>query len=202
MENLYQWIISHAKEAPFALFGLFLLAGLNVPIPIDILLIIAALVSATCLPKYTLILFLSCFLGCYFSAQLSYWFGRLVAIKLLKFPFAKKILNEERLVKMHDFYKKYGFRTLLVGRFIPFGVRNALFMSTGISKSSFLTFALRDFFTSFLWSSTFFTLFYQLGANYDLLVKYTKLINIGLFLAFGVTVIAVIWYKRRRHKKT
>lgn len=202
MNALYEWIVAHASSAPYVLFALFLLAGLNIPISIDILVIIAALISATLLPEKTLLLFFCCFFGCYFSAQLSYLLGRVAGRSLLKYKYMRKLFPEHRLLKIQNFYKKHHFIALLVGRFVPFGIRNALFMSSGMTRSNFFKFAAIDFFTCLLWTSVFFTCFYQLGSNYDTLVKYAKFANLIIFFAFGVTVIAIIWYKRKKPKKT
>ena len=174
---------------------------MNIPISIDILVIIASLLAATIIPEATLPLYFSALLGCYFSAWLAYWLGRLVGKKLLRIRSIAKVLSPERLAKLETFYLKHGFLTLLIGRFIPFGVRNGIFMSTGMSRLSFWKFILRDIFPVFLWTTLAFSLFYALGSNYDLLVKYVKIINITLFCAFGVTVIIFICYKRRKNKK-
>lgn len=201
MESLYRWIVEHTAAAPWILFILFLLAGLNIPLSIDVLIAIASILAATLIPESTWALYFSALAGCYFSAWLSYWLGRLVGRKLLKWRWMQKILPQERLEKISHFYKKHGFLTLLIGRFIPFGIRNGIFMSTGISRSSFGKFALRDLLPVTLWTSCAFYLFHTLGANYTLLIKYIKIINLTLFCAFGVTVIAWICYKRRRVKK-
>lgn len=201
METLYHWIIEHAKAAPWILFGLFLLAGLNIPISIDILVVIASILAATILPESTLTLYLSAWAGCYFSGWLAYWMGRLVGYRLLKFKWMAKMLPPARLEKIGFFYQKHGFLTLLIGRFIPFGIRNGIFMSTGIARSSFKKFMLRDLIPVFIWTTSTFYLFHTLGSNYDLLVKYVKIINLTLFCSFGVTVIALICYKRRKAKK-
>ena len=201
MDQIYYFITQHATAAPWILFGLFLLAGMNIPISIDILVIIAALLAATIIPELTLPLYFSALLGCYLSAWLAYWLGRFFGKKLLKIKWIATMLPATRLVKLETFYRKHGFLTLLVGRFIPFGVRNGIFMSTGMSQLSFKKFMLRDIFPAFLWTTACFSLFYMLGSNYELLVKYVKLINISIFCAFGVTVIIFICYKRRKNKK-
>lgn len=201
MEAVYQWIISHANGAPYLLFVLFLLAGLNIPLSIDVLVIIAALIGATLLPDKVILLFFCCFLGCYFSAQLAYALGRFGGRRLLKTRLGNKLFPKKRLDKIHSFYKKHSTLTLLIGRFIPFGVRNALFMSSGMTNSSFVRFAITDFFTCLLWTSLFYFGFYQLGTNYGTLVHYAKIINLIIFFAFGVTVIAIIWYKRRKGRR-
>jgi membrane-associated protein len=99
---------------------------------------------------------------------------------------------------MRSFHEKHGLWTLIVGRFIPFGVRNCLFMSAGMSKMSFGKFAYRDFIACSLWCCCCFSLFYLLGKNYQVLSHYIKTFNLFIFVAFGVTVIGAIWYKRRK----
>ena len=131
-----------------------------------LLVIIAALIGATIMKDQTILLFLSCFLGCYFSAQLAYLLGRIAGRKLLQYKLGQKLFPKKRLDKIHSFYQKHGILALLVGRFIPFGVRNALFMSSGMAKSSFYRFAITDFFTCLLWD--YYILFWILSIRIKL----------------------------------
>lgn len=202
MNELFNFILEHKNHSLFIIFSCFLLAGMNIPISIDILMIICSILAAKFMPEYKWYLLGTAFLGCYFSAWIAYWMGRLFGVQLLKYKIFKKMLPESRLQKIRQFYQKHGFLTLLIGRFIPFGVRNGIFMSTGISKSNFTQFILRDLFTSALWAVSSFLLFYHLGLNFDYLIGYSKVMNVGIFLAFSVTVIAIIWYKRKKNKKS
>ena len=43
-------------------------------------------------------------------------------------------------MQIENYYTKYGVVTLLIGRFIPFGVRNCLFVTAGIGKMRFWKF--------------------------------------------------------------
>ena len=101
---------------------------------------------------------------------------------------------------MQKFYKKHGMFTFLIGRFIPFGVRNCLFMTSGLSKMPFLRFAFLDSIACFLWVTLSFTLFFHLGQNFDKLWGYVQSFNLFIFLTFTVAVIAVIWYKYAKKK--
>jgi membrane protein DedA with SNARE-associated domain len=106
----------------------------------------------------------------------------------------------ERLEKIQRFYSKHGLWTLLLGRFIPFGIRNCIFMSSGMSRVSFMKFAFWDLLACLAWSSVSFYCFYLLGQNYHILFSHLKVINMVIFLAFSVTVIGFIWYKRRKKR--
>jgi len=198
---LLEKIITYQDQAPLFLFLLILLAGANVPISIDIILIISAFLAATMFPEKVFVFFFAFNFGCIFSAWISYWIGRKFGTKLLKIPFFAKAMPVKRVEKISLFYEKHGFWTFIIGRFIPFGIRNCLFMSSGMTKMSFYKFIIFDFIACSLWSCLFFFGFYSLGHNFDTLISHLKIINIGLFIAFSVTVIALICYKLKKRNK-
>jgi membrane-associated protein len=198
MELLINWISEHAHLAHWFIFGAILLAGVNIPISTDVLIVGAAFLAATIIPEHVWHLYLAIFLGCYFSAWIAYWFGRLVGKKLLRFRWFQRFFPAPRVEKIQQFYKKHGFWTLMLGRFIPFGIRNCIFMSSGMSRVPFAKFALWDLPACLLWSATSFYLFFTLGKNFQALLSHLKIVNIVIFAAFGVTVITLLWYKRRK----
>lgn len=201
MEALVNFVVEHSSYAPLMVFILILLAGLNIPISIDVIMVLTAFLAATLIPEHTAILFVSILFGTYFSAMICYWVGRKLGIKLLKIRYFSKLLPAERLEKVGKFYEKYGLLTLLVGRFIPFGIRNCIFMTTGMSKANFRKFIVRDALACSIWASVCFFGFYRLGQNYEVLLSRVKTLNLFIFLAFGVTVIAFVWYKKHRKKQ-
>lgn len=201
MEQLVEFIIKNSLYAPWVTFGLILLAGFNLPISIDILMVVCAFLAATTIPESTLPLYFSLLFGCYFSAWIAYWIGRKFGVKLQHVRFFSKILNQNRLDKINIFYKKYGLFTLLVGRFIPLGVRNCIFMTSGMSKFSFKKFIFFDAIACLTWTTICFYSFYSFGANYQLLIEKIKILNLYIFLAFSVTLIVFIWYKRKNKKQ-
>lgn len=198
MDYLYDFLMSHANSVHWLIFGLILLAGLNFPISIDIVVILSAFIAARVLPQHRAEIYFSLLLGCYFSAWIAYSIGRFLGPYVTRIPFISKVLSQERLDKARLFYEKQGGWALVLGRFIPFGVRNCLFMSAGISKVPFRKFITLDAFACLIWCSSTFFLFYSLGSNYESLIRSVKLFNIILFGAFCVTVIGIIWYKKRK----
>jgi membrane protein DedA with SNARE-associated domain len=202
MENLNQIIANHAHHAHWYIFIAIILAGFNIPFSTDVMILGAAILAATIIPENTWILFSSVLLGCYFSAMCAYWLGRLIGSALGKKKFFSKLLSPQRLQKMKHFYDKYGLWTLVIGRFIPFGVRNCIFMSSGMSKVPFGKFILMDALACSLWCSACFYLFFTLSQNYELIWHYLKTFNLLIFAAFSVTVISIIWYKSRKKTRT
>lgn len=199
--NWVDWIQEHAHSAHWLLFGGALLAGFNIPISIDLLMILGATLAATLVPEHTFHLYFALLFGCILSAWISYWIGRAVGPALLKRSFFSKLFSPQRVEKMKVFLKKRGAFALILGRFIPFGVRNCLFMSSGMSKMSFPRFAFFEALACCLWSGLSFSLYYLLGKNIDLLYTRVKMVNALIFIAFSVTVIGIIWYKKRKPTK-
>lgn len=201
MDTWIEYIQTHANYAPIFLFIGSLLAGMCVPISIDLLMIIAGTLAATAVSGNTYHLFFSMLLGCMFSAWIAYWIGRTLGSQLMKTRYFAKMLSKKRMDKVEVFFKKRGLYALLIGRFIPFGVRNCLYMTSGISKMSFPKFAFCDAFACFLWTLLTFSLYYTLGKNIETIYSQVKFANLLIFIAFSVTVIGIIWYKKRKKAK-
>ena len=198
MDSLFAWIAQHAQHAHWFIFAAVLVAGFNIPISIDVLIVGAAVLAAAVVPEHVWHLYLAIFLGCYFSAWIAYWLGRLVGTKMCRFGWFQRFFPLQRVEKIQKFYNKHGWWTLMMGRFIPFGIRNCIFMSSGISRIPFHRFALQDLLACFIWSSSMFYLFFSLGKNFQTLLSHLKIVNITIILAFGVTIITILWYKRRK----
>ncbi len=198
MTELIEFLSRHAAHAHWFIFFGALLAGCNLPISIDVLVIIAALFSAKFIPEHTSLLFTFLFTGCLISAWISYVLGRTLGVKIAQWKWFKYLLSEQKVQNLRLFYTKYGVLTFIVGRFIPFGVRNCLFLSSGLSKMPFWRFVWQDFVACLIWVTTSFVLFYHVGQNFDVIWHYVKTFNLFLFLIFAVAVISAIWYKRAK----
>jgi membrane protein DedA with SNARE-associated domain len=202
MELIIQFIFEHAQYAHWIVFGALMLAGLNIPVSEDLMIIFSAVLAATVVPENTYKLFACVFLGCYLSDWVCYWIGRQFGPKLWNIRWFAKSFDRAKIDQIHAYYDKYGFLTLLIGRFIPFGVRNALFLTAGLGKMSFRKFILSDGIACLFSNTALFCLAYTVGKNYKILIDSLKTLNIFLFGAFIVAVIGFIWYKRRKKAAT
>ena len=198
MDTLITWITDHAHHAHWYIFTAIVLAGFNIPLCIDLLVLISAVLAASLVPEHTWHLFTSVVLGCIFSAWCAYWLGRLLGNRLQRTRFFSHLLKPEKMDKIRLFYQKHGLLTLIIGRFIPFGIRNCIFMTTGMTKINFYRFILMDAIACLIWCSTCFYGFYTLGQNHQQVWEQLKTVNLLIFAAFSVTVISFIWYKNRK----
>ena len=187
METLLQWLSLHADNAHFIIFGLLILTGFSLPISEELMLIAGGVLASSVIPDNTAHLFIAVFLGCYFSDCIAYWIGRYFGKKLYNVRWLPFSLNEKRVQKLSWFYGKYGFLTLFIGRFIPFGVRSGIFMTAGVSKMHFGKFILSDGIGCLIFSTIIFAASYSFGKNYDSLCQILNKSNLYIFILFAVS---------------
>ncbi len=177
-----------------------MLAGLSLPISEDILIIFCALIASTIIPENTIKIFIWIFFGCYLSDLLVFWTGRFLSSKLLKYKWFQKLLPQKKLDWAQNYYQKHGFKTLLLGRFIPFGLRNCLFLTAGMSKMSLVKFLISDGIACVLTSTLLFFTTFHLGKNYGSVMHWLKTFHILVIIFLIAAVIAafILYYKKRQ----
>lgn len=162
MQDLALYIQHHVEIAHWIIFILLILAGFNIPISEDAILFTSGILASQ-YPQYYFQLFLAVLFGAYFSDLICYLLGRKIGPQLLKITFFSKIISTKKLKKISHYYEKHGIWTLFFGRFIPFGVRNALFFTAGLSKMNFFKFAVTDFASCSIAVVLYFNIYYIYG---------------------------------------
>lgn len=197
MESLFsdvmQYVTENAELAPWIIFGLLLLAGLNLPVSEDVMLLTSALIAQQ-RPDLVWQLFAGVFAGAYFSDLICYTLGRTLGPKLWQIKWFAKMVDREHVDRIGGFYATYGPLTLLVGRFIPFGVRNALFLTAGLSKMNFVKFAISDLIAATITCGLYFWLYFTYGEAIIEVIKQSNLI------IFSVAAIGIVVFLVKRRK--
>jgi membrane-associated protein len=200
MESLLAYICDHAHHAHWIIFCLLLLTGLNLPLSEDLMLIGGGAIASTCIPEHAERLYIWIFFGCYLSAWEAYWIGRLLGPRLYHIRLFKFIVTPNRLEWLRYYYAKFGIFTFIVGRFCPGGIRNALFMSSGLTKMPFHLFILRDGLACLISSLTLFLLGYHFGANINTILFYFHHYENWLLIGILTLVIVGFTYLRYGHR--
>ncbi len=195
MEDLIAIIQANIEFAPGIIFGMLLLAGFNIPVSEDGMIFISAVLASTH-PGTRLSFFLAVYAGAYFSDLICYWLGRLLGPKLFKIRLFANMASPEKIDKVSTYFDRYGILTLIIGRFIPFGVRNAMFLTAGLSKMDFVKFALADLLACTISVATYFYLYYQYG---EAVIDSIKEANIVIFV-IALLAAAGYWVYRRQQK--
>ena len=143
-------------------FIIFAETGLAVGffLPGDSLLVVSGLFAAAGKLNIWLVL-LSFFLGSVMGDSTGYWTGRLMGHALFNRE-NSKIFKPSRIKRAHEFFEKYGPKTIILARFVPV-VRTFTPMVIGAAKMSYLKFFTYSVIGSSIWVSSMVLAGYFLG---------------------------------------
>lgn len=201
MEQAIGFLSEYINFAPAIIFILILLAGLNIPISLDALMVFSAFASARIAPHLTYYFFGVLLIGSILSAWICFSIGRFLGPHIEKVPVLRWFISKKKIESIGTFYAKYGLPALIVGRFIPFGMRNLIFLSKGMSRIPFKRFAINDAIACSIWASVLFWSLFYLGESFEKLIAMVKKGNLIIFSVFGMSVIAFFCYKYFLKKK-
>ncbi|MCN0180938.1 DedA family protein [Salinispora arenicola] len=188
------WLDPEVLISTFGLLGILVIvfaeSGLLIGffLPGDSLLFTAGLLTAD--GKYiTWPLWLVCLLitlSAIAGDQVGYAFGRKVGPALFRRP-NSKLFKQENLLKAHDFFEKYGARSVVLARFVPI-VRTFTPIVAGVSRMNYRTFVIYNVVGAVLWGTGVTVLGYFLGQ-----IPFVKAnIELILIAIVGISVIPIV----------
>jgi len=199
MPNFYAILSGYIQYYPLAAFVCLLLAGCNIPISEDLIIITGALLSEE-KPFLLVPNLIAIYIGVIASDFIIYWIGTRVRKGSAKSSFFSGLIPEKAMEKMHNKLDKYGILTFIVCRFIPFGVRNTLFFTSGFFNLSPRVFALYDIIAAMISVNTLFFLAYFLGDDVKRPIKIAGVV-LFILLISGVIMLFVriiVMWKRKK----
>ncbi len=182
-------------------FVVFAETGLAVGffLPGDSLLVVSGLFAAAGKLNIALVM-LAFFLGSVFGDSTGYWTGRVMGKTLFNRE-DSRIFKPSRVQKAHDFFEKYGVKTVILARFVPI-VRTFAALVIGAAEmpySRFLPFSIAG---GALWVSTMVLAGYFLGGVIEnaLGVKLEDHIEKVVIVVVLISLIPplVEWFRHRR----
>lgn len=178
-----------------ALFGLFFLGILGMPLPEETLLVFSGfLVSTGKLELWPT--FLVCFLGSVTAMTAAYWIGRTLGYPFLE-QYGKRLgMGYALYKKTEDWFNRVGKWALPIGYFIP-GVRQFTAYFAGITRMRFSTFMIFTYTGGLFWSLLFVTLGWQLGERWDELFDLISR-NLAILFLVLLAIIATWSYFRQK----
>ncbi len=201
MESLLNFLLGFYGPAPyFFVFGILLLCGLGLPIPEDITLFVAGMLSyygVTSLITMIIISFVGVLLGDSIIFALGAFYGRKMA---QKWPFSR-FLTPERLTEVKKRFHKRGNKLIFAARFMP-GLRAPIFFSAGTLHLPFRVFFFYDGMAALISVPTIIGAVYYFGDEVDHVIRVIQKIEHGIaFVILAIFSLLVFkWYWSRRKK--
>ena len=181
------WIGQYISYFPLVIFISLLLGGFNLPISEDLIVITAALLckqEKASIPAF----YAALYFGAVLSDYLVYFWGWLLGRGRISGRFFSKLISKNNINRIANALEQHGFLTFLCGRFIPFGIRNIISMTSGFVNFPFYKFALFDAIAAVCNISALFWLVYFLGQRGSHLMKIIGIVLLLLFVGFSIYV--------------
>ncbi len=199
-----KWFIAHLSNlSPLGAYtwlgGILLLCGLGLPIPEDISLIAAGYFSWRGVLHVSKA-FLVCFAAVLAGDSLAFFLGRYFWRRVLASRLAQKYFTHRRQIKVRAYFRKFGSKVVLVGRFTP-GLRFTIFFTAGTLHLRPPVFLIYDFAAAaftvpmLVYSAWFF------GGQIDYVVRYARGAEHGIVVAVIIAAAIVAVRAWRRHKR-
>jgi membrane protein DedA with SNARE-associated domain len=142
LEDLFFQLTNlHGGLGILAIFGVLLLCGIGLPVPEDIPLISAGYLIHLHQTTWVTALLVG-MLGVLMGDTIIFWFGKRLGNKLLRSRLVMFFTTPKKIIKIKAYYRKYGPKIIIVGRFLP-GLRAPIFFvagSSGVRYRKFITF--------------------------------------------------------------
>jgi membrane-associated protein len=140
--------------------------------------------------------------GCVVAAiagdQVGYLFGRRVGPTLFKRP-DSRLFKQENVEKAHDFFEKYGAKTIVLARFVPI-VRTFAPVVAGVSQMKYRTFVMFNVIGGCMWALGVTLLGYFLG-QVDFIEENLEVAILTIVAISILPVAREIWMARREKKR-
>jgi len=199
MFDLFTRISQYVEYYPFVAFGALMLAGLSAPISEDLIIITGALLCQG-KPSMLVPIFAATYAGVVISDYFPYLLGKFIRKGTVKSNLIARFFSPRKIVRIHRYLDRYGIFAFIVGRFIPFGVRNTMFLTSGLFDLRLRRFALYDTTAATISVSTLFFLAYRFGEAVGKPFHAVGIILFILLLSF-LTFVLIRIIRKIRNKK-
>lgn len=201
MDKLIDFLLSFYGPTPyFIVFGILLACGLGLPIPEDITLFAAGLLSYYGLTELWLMIVIS-YLGVMIGDSIIFLLGAKYGRKLTKKWFFHKLLPDDRLDAVSKQLRKRH-RLIFAARFMP-GLRAPIYFSAGTLHLPFKEFLFYDGLAALLSVPLIVGAVYYFGDQLNEVIRVIQRIEHGIAFVILAIVGAVLlkWYWTHRKLK-
>lgn len=182
-----------------AVFGVLLICGLGVPIPEDITLLVAGVLTTT--GHFSLPGALAAgFFGVLVGDAVLFFMGRRFGSRIFGLPGFRRFLTPERIAKAEDRVRRNGHFICFVARFLP-GLRAPIFAIAGAMGVRPAVFILQDGFAALISVPVWIYLGHWVGNNWDEGMRYVKRLQGGIFIGVAVLVVGYLVYRYMKKRQ-
>lgn len=161
----------------------------------SLLFAVGALAAKGGLDIFTVFILLS--IAAIVGDTVNYWIGKIVGPKVFSSE-SSRLLNKEHLQRTHEFYEKYGGKTIIIARFMPI-IRTFAPFVAGIGQMSYGKFLLYNVIGGLIWIAGFLYAGYFFG-NIPVVKRNFTLVIFAIIIVSMLPAVIEYWRARRNAK--
>lgn len=189
------FLLAHGSY--LGIIAILILTGSGLPIPEEVPVIAAGLLSAHGQMDPWLALG-SCLIGAILGDCVMYWIGHHFGRRVLReHHWWTRFVKPERELQIEAMLQQHGLKVFFLARFLV-GIRAPVYLSAGILRVPFRRFLLIDLFCASTVIGTFFGLSYRYGTTITRLIRHVEYVLSGVVFVALVAVGLYLWYRHRR----
>lgn len=189
-------------QAYALIVGVLFACGIGLPIPEDITLITAGILSSLGTISFHGAM-IAGFLGVLVGDSILFFLGRKFGARAYSFPVIRRLWTPERIAIAESKIRRNGKFICFIARFMP-GLRAPIYLTAGTLGVKPAVFLLSDGFAALISVPIWIYVGNWFGDNLDGVLAFAKKVNTGLLIALGVVVIVFLlqrqWRKSAKRK--
>src|SRR5690349_3233017 len=194
-----------APGAYLWLFTILLLCGFGLPIPEDISLIAAGYLSwrggQGLSPELNVHkAFAVCLVAVLAGDTIAFFFGRRYGRRVLASNLARRYFTPKRQLRTRAYFRKFGSKVVLVGRFTP-GLRFTIFFTAGTLHVRPSVFFIYDFIAAAFSVPVLVYSAWLFGGQIDKVITYARSIEHAILVAIVILAAIIVLRLVRRRKR-
>lgn len=198
LHELINWLVSTIGSMGYT--GIFLLMAMEssvIPIPSEIVMPPAGYLVQQGKMNMTLVI-LSGTLGSLLGAYANYFVARYLGRRLL-LKYGRYVwITEDRFARVERFFRDHGEISTFIGRLLPVA-RHLISLPAGLARMNHWKFSLYTLAGAALWVSVLTWIGYFIGANQELIERYSRHAVVDILIFSAVLVAIYVIIHRRRH---
>src|SRR5690242_19409687 len=128
--DFLEFLTPYGVYSYYVMFGILIACGFGLPMPEDIILITAGILSATHATELWLVNIV-CLIGVMLGDGVVFFLGRKFGPTIKSKGIFRRVINERNDRRVMNVFSKFGDKVIFMARFMP-GLRMPLFLTAGI----------------------------------------------------------------------
>ena len=197
MHDLISWLLNTIGSMGYP--GIFLLMAMEssiFPVPSELVMPPAGYLVQQGQMNMTLVILSGTFgslAGAYLNYFVALWLGRPLLVRYGRYVWIK----EEHFTRVEAFFQRHGEISTFIGRLLPV-IRHLISIPAGLARMNHVRFTLYTLIGAGIWVSVLAWIGYFIGAERELIVRYSHQAVLGAVLLCVVSGLGYVVLHRRR----